>query len=376
MEVSFRGILSVIQIDSKTYFLLIIVSIGCGILMSKVLITGGAGFIGSHLVTHYLKEGYYVVLFDNLSDPSGGALKNLVKLIQKKHNNSLEVCIGDLRDARCIQEATKDVDIIIHTAAQTAMVPSIKDPRLDFEINALGSFNTFEAARLCESDPIIGYTATNKVYGRLIKEDVSLVEKKTRWDYAEGSKYYDGITEDYPLDIGGPYGISKTVGDMYAMEYARTYGMKTFVFRMSAIFGELQYTTEIHGWVGWILTRAYQHKPITIFGDGKQVRGILYVSDLINAFELAIKNIKQANGHAFNTGGDRRNSFSILELLAFLKDEFDIEPSRMNYSDWRKIDQKCFIPNCKKAFDMLGWEIKVTKEEGIRRMYDWIRSEH
>ncbi|MFX0201537.1 MAG: NAD-dependent epimerase/dehydratase family protein [Candidatus Hodarchaeota archaeon] len=343
--------------------------------MSKVLITGGAGFIGSHLVTHFLEEDFHVILFDNLYDPSKGALKNLVMLLQKKDDYSLEVCIGDLRDARRVQDAMQDVDIVIHTAAQTAMVPSLQNPRLDFEINALGSFNILEAARLCESDPIIGYTSTNKVYGRLIKEDVSLVEKKTRWDYVEGSKYYDGISEEYPLDIGGPYGISKNIGDMYTLEYARTYGLKTFVFRMSAIYGELQYAIEVHGWIGWILTRAYQNKSITIFGDGKQVRGILHVSDLINVFDLAIKNIKRAKGHAFNIGGDRRNSFSILEFLTFLKEEFGIEPSRVNYSDWRAIDQKCFIPNCKKAFDMLGWQIKVSKEEGIRRMYDWIRGE-
>ncbi|MFX0212187.1 MAG: SDR family NAD(P)-dependent oxidoreductase [Candidatus Hodarchaeota archaeon] len=343
--------------------------------MLKVLVTGGAGFIGAHLVTHFLKEDFHVVLFDNLSDPGGGAIKNLVKLIQKKDNKSLEICIGDLREVRRVQEAMKDVDIVIHTAAQTAMVPSLQDPRLDFEINALGSFNVLEAARLCESDPIVGYTATNKVYGRLLKENVSLVEKETRWDYAEGSKYYDGITEDYPLDIGGPYGISKTVGDMYTLEYARTYGMKTFAFRMSAIYGELQYTTEVHGWVGWILTQANQHNPITIFGDGKQVRGILYVSDLINAFDLAIKNIQRVKGQAFNIGGDRRNSFSIIELLAFLKEEFCLEPSSVNYTDWRKIDQKCFIPNCKKAHDMLGWQIQVPKEEGVRKMYDWMRNE-
>lgn len=344
--------------------------------MSKVLVTGGAGFIGSHLVTHFLKEDYHVVLFDNLYDPGGGALKNLIKSIQENYGKSLDVFIGDLRDAPRLHDAMKDVDIVIHTAAQTAMVPSLQNPRLDFEINALGSFNVLEAARLCGSDPIIGYTSTNKVYGRLTKEDVSLVEKETRWDYAEGSKYYDGITEDYPLDIGGPYGISKGVGDMYTLEYAKTYGLKTFVFRMAAIYGELQYTMEIHGWVGWILSRAYQNKPIRIFGDGKQVRGILHVSDLINAFGLAIKNIKQIKGHAFNMGGDRRNSSSILELLVFLKEELGIEPSKITYQDWRSVDQKCFIPNCKKAYNMLGWQIKVPKEEGISRMYDWIQNVH
>jgi CDP-paratose 2-epimerase len=160
---------------------------------------------------------------------------------------------------------------------------------------------------------------------------------------------------------------------MYFREYARTYGMKTFVFRMSAVYGELQYTTEVHGWVGWFLTRAYHHKPVTIYGDGKQVRGILHISDLVRAFELAIKNIDKIRGHAFNIGGDRKNSLSILELLELLKVEFDIAPSEVRYSNWRKIDQKCFIANCEKAYEYFGWKLEVPMKRGIRKMYNWLK---
>jgi len=160
---------------------------------------------------------------------------------------------------------------------------------------------------------------------------------------------------------------------MYFLEYARTYDMKTFVFRMSAICGELQYAIEVHGWVAWILSRAYQNKPITIFGDGKQVRGVLHVSDLVMAFELAIENIKKTSGEPFNIGGTRENSFSILELLKFMKDEFGIEPSEIKYEDWRKIDQKCYISNNQKAFDYFGWKQEISREDAVRRMYNWIK---
>jgi len=265
----------------------------------------------------------------------------------------------------------KDVNVVIHTAAQVAMASSLTDPKFDFEVNALGSFNVLEAARLAALDPVMSYTSTNKVYGTL--DDVPLVEKETRWDYSPESKYYEGITEDHPMAIGGPYGCSKAVGDLYFREYARTFGMKTFVFRMSATYGELQYTTEVHGWVGWILNRALHQESINIFGDGKQVRGVLHVSDLVRAFEVAIHNINKTKGQAFNIGGDRVNSLSIIELLQLLKMKFNIEPSKINYLDWRKIDQKCFIANCRKAYETFGWKSTVSKEQGVERMYNWIK---
>lgn len=344
--------------------------------MPRILITGGLGFVGSNLAINFLGKGYDVLLFDDLSDPTGGAPKNHSYLTEKYKDafkkGRLKLYLEDIRNLEALKKAMKDVNVVIHTAAQVAMAPSLMDPKFDFEVNALGSFNVLEAARTSASDPVMGYASTNKVYGTL--EDVPLVEKETRWDYSEKSQYYAGITEDHPMAIGGPYGCSKAVGDLYFREYSRTFGMKTFVFRMSATYGELQYATEVHGWVGWILGRAYNNKPINIFGDGKQVRGVLHVSDLVGAFEAAIKNINKTRSHAFNIGGDRENSLSILELLQLLKMRFNIEPSKIQYLDWRKIDQKCFIANCEKALKFFGWKPTVSKEEGIEKMYNWVRS--
>lgn len=344
--------------------------------MQRILITGGLGFVGSHLALNYLNKGEYeVILFDNLSDESRGALRNFYYLTrkcrEKFQEGILKIVPGDVRNFDAIKEVMKDVDVIIHTAAQVSMIPSIKNPTVDFEINCLGSFNVLEAARRSDGDPILGYTSTNKVYGTL--EKLQLVSKEKRWDYPEGSAYYNGIMEDQPLDLGGPYGCSKAVGDLYFREYHRTYGMKTFVFRMSSIYGELQYTMEVHGWIGWILSRALHQQPVTVYGDGKQVRGILYVKDLAQAFELAVENVNKTAGEAFNMGGNRENSLSILELLELLKKMFNIAPSKVEYSNWRKVDQKCFIPNCRKALEYFGWKQEVSKEEGIRRMYEWMR---
>ena len=315
------------------------------------------------------------MLVDNLSDPSGGAYKNMVTLL-RHHGEDVEkgllrIVPTDVRDFEALRQTLRDADTVLHFAAQVAMKPTLEDPITDFEINARGTLNVLEAARRSESNPVMLYTSTNKVYGRL--DRVPLVEKELRWDYSEDSPYYEGITEDYPLDIGGPYGISKCAGDMYFREYAKTYGMKTIVFRMSAVYGENQYTTEVHGWVGWVISRALLKKPLTIFGDGKQVRGVLHVQDLIEAFELAQKNINRVRGEAFNIGGNRRNSLSILELLKLLKERYGVAPSEVRYANWRKVDQKCFIANCRKALEYFGWRQKISKEEGIDRMIAWVR---
>lgn len=342
-------------------------------MIKKILVTGGAGFIGSNLTEHYLSKGCQVTVFDNLSRPGGGAKKNIEYLMNKyKSDPNFEFVQHDVKNLSQLKEAMKDVDAVFHVAAQTAMTTSIEDPVDDFETNAKGTFNVLEAARSSDSDPVIIYTSTNKVYGDLTRKMVKLVEKAKRWDFAEEG-YLEGVDEGYPLDFEGPYGCSKGTGDAYCLDYARTFGLRAVVFRMSGIYGMGQHPTEDQAWVGWFIRRAMEKKPITIYGDGKQVRDILFVTDLLDAFDKAVENIERTKGQAYNIGGGRNNSISILELLEFLEKDLRIEPSAVSFGPWRLADQKVYISNTLKAKREFGWEPRVSKEEGIRRLYKWIK---
>lgn len=344
----------------------------------KILITGGTGFVGSNLAIHYMRKGDEVYLLDNLSEQgSRQNLNYLNELFNGKFNDNDHLIVTDISNIKELKRRVRGFDVILHTAAQTAMAPSLADPEKDFIINALGTFNLLEAVRQNQENPAMLYTSTNKVYGRLEKEGLDkLVEKETRWDYPITSRFFNGVTEEFPYDIGGPYGISKSVGDKYFLEYARTFGLNTVVFRMSAICGELQYATEPHGWIGWILEQAYKRKPINIYGDGKQVRGVLHVQDLVRAMDMAITQIERTKGEAFNIGGTRENSLSVLELLALLKDKFGIGPSEINFKPWRPVDQKCYISNNEKAFKYFGWRQEISKEDAIARMLNWIKNRY
>jgi len=342
-------------------------------MIKKVLITGGAGFIGSNLAEHWLSKGSWVTVFDNLSRPGGGAKKNIEYLLSKYQGNpNFEFVQGDVRDLAQLRKVMNDVDVVFHVAAQTAMTTSIEDPVEDFETNARGTFNVLEAARESDSNPVIIYTSTNKVYGDLTRKPVKLVEKEKRWDFAD-EEYFEGVDEDYPLDFEGPYGCSKGIGDAYCLDYARTFGLKTVVFRMSGIYGMGQHPTEDQGWVAWFIRRAMEKKPITIYGDGKQVRDILFITDLLEAFDKAVENIEHTRGQAYNIGGGRENSISILELLEFLEKDLGIKPSEVNFGPWRLADQKVYISNTRKAKREFGWEPKVSREEGIKRLYEWMK---
>ena len=262
----------------------------------KILITGGAGFIGSNIADRFLKKGDEIFIFDNLS--RRGTQWNL-KWLQHSYR-TVKFIKGDIRKYNDILNVLKKTkfDIVFHFAAQVAVTTSVINPREDFDINALGTFNLLEAVRETKQDPIILYSSTNKVYGGMT--DIKIVEKKGRYAYASLPK---GIGEERLLDFHSPYGCSKGTADQYMIDYGRIYNMRTVVFRQSCIYGYRQFGIEDQGWVAWFTIAAMLDKPLTIYGDGKQVRDVLFIEDLADAYEAAINNIHKVKGQAFNIGG-------------------------------------------------------------------------
>ncbi|MHA1838406.1 MAG: GDP-mannose 4,6-dehydratase [Candidatus Ranarchaeia archaeon] len=339
----------------------------------KVLVTGGAGFIGSHVAEFHAKRGNDVIVFDNLSRTQllGKGYKNANYNWNclKKYGN-IKLVKADLTDLEKLKETCKDVDAIIHAAAQTAVTTSLIDPRTDFMINALGTFNILEAARKYCNDPAIIFCSTNKVYGSNINE-VNVLEKETKYLFED--RFKNGISETFSTDLceHTPYGCSKLAGDLYTQDYAKIYGLKTAVFRMSCIYGTRQFGVEDQGWVAWFTIATITGKPITIYGDGKQVRDVLYISDLIQAFDVFLQRKNQLMGEVFNMGGGPENTLSLLELLNLLE-QLTGKRSKINFSKWRPSDQKVFISNTTKAKEKLGWAPKINPKEGIKMLVNWV----
>src|ERR1035437_1235235 len=258
----------------------------------KALVIGGAGFIGANTADRLLKKGNEVWVFDNLS--RRGTEWNLKWL---KQNKKLKFVKGDTRnygELKKLFRANRDFDAVFHLAAQVAVTTSVTNPREDFEINAFGSFNVLEAIRETKSNPAILYSSTNKVYGGMT--DIKIVEKKGRYAYKDLPK---GISEDRILDFHSPYGCSKGTADQYMIDYSRIYGLRTVVFRQSCIYGYRQFGIEDQGWVAWFTIATMLNKPLSIYGDGKQVRDVLFIEDLIDGYEAAIRNIDKIKGQAF-----------------------------------------------------------------------------
>lgn len=329
------------------------------------LVTGGAGFIGSNYVHRLLERGEKVTIYDNLS--RGGAPRNLEWLKREFGERAFDIIVGDVREADKIITAAKTADVITHLAGQVAVTTSVTNPRDDFESNALGTFNVMEAARLSGRSPIVLYASTNKVYGGM--EDVELAEEPTRWRYKD---LLNGCPETQPLDFHSPYGCSKGTGDQYVRDYSRIYDLPTVVFRQSCIYGPRQFGIEDQGWVAWFIIAAVMGRPMTIYGDGKQVRDILHVYDLIRAYDLAVEKIDVARGRVYNLGGGPANVMSIwaefkprLESMLGKK----LDPAR---GDWRPGDQRVFYADISKARHELGWEPKIGVEEGVRMLFDWV----
>ncbi len=329
------------------------------------LVTGGAGFIGSNFVHRLLERGENVTVFDNLS--RAGAPKNLSWLEKDFGKHSFRLVVGDIRDANLLAESGRDMDVIAHLAGQVAVTTSVTDPREDFECNALGTFNALEAARLSRRNPIFLYASTNKVYGGM--EDVRVLEDATRWRYAG---LPNGCSEAQPLDFHSPYGCSKGTGDQYVRDYARIYGLRSVVFRQSCIYGPRQFGVEDQGWVAWMIIAAVTGRQITIYGDGKQVRDILHVSDLLNAYDLAIQKIDTAGGQIYNMGGGPRNVLAVWSEFGPLLERLLGRQIPVQHADWRPGDQRVFYADYRKASQELGWEPKIDLEEGIESLFKWV----
>ena len=330
----------------------------------KILITGGAGFIGSNAADRFLAKGHQVTIYDNLS--RAGTEANLAWL-RRRDRRALRFVRGDVRNGGLLEKTVRGTDAVLHLASQTAVTTSVEQPREDFEINALGTFNVLEAVRKGSPEAAVLYASSNKVYGGM--EDVRIVEGYSRYEFAG---FPHGIPENYPLDFHSPYGCSKGAGDQYTIDYARIYGLRTLVFRQSCIYGQRQFGVEDQGWVAHFVIAACFGRPITIFGDGKQVRDLLHVSDLIDAYELGLDNIDRLKGKAINAGGGPENTITIWTEFGPLLESLAGRPVPVSYAEWRPGDQRVFVSDIRKAGAELGWQPRIRPEEGIRDLFEWV----
>ena len=328
----------------------------------KVLITGGAGFVGSNLANAFFQRGDNVTVLDNLS--RRGTEKNLQWL--KSQDADFHFIKGDIRDFDTVSKAVVGMDVVYHLAAQVAVTTSVTDPRNDFEINLLGSFNVLEAIRKCTTPPMILFSSTNKVYGKM--SHVPVLERNGRWEYELLSS---GNSEKSPLDFYSPYGCSKGGADQYIRDYCRIYGIPSTVFRMSCIYGPRQMGCEDQGWVAFFLIQAALKKPVTIFGDGKQIRDVLYVSDLVNAFISAYEKRDITTGKIYNIGGGPTRTLSLLELINFIQKELHADLP-FNLDDWRPGDQKVYVSDISKAKSEFGWFPEIDPSTGLKLLHSWI----
>lgn len=329
----------------------------------NVLITGGAGFIGINVAEKLLKSGSKVAILDNLS--RRGSESNLQWL--KKVGN-YDFYNADITNFNEISKIIKKnhYDGIIHLAAQVAVTTSVVNPRLDFNTNALGTFNLLEAIRLFNPDTTLLYSSTNKVYGDLKKLRIDELDKRYH--------LYDlphGISESQALDFYSPYGCSKGAADQYVLDYCKIYGIKTAVFRQSCIYGPRQFGIEDQGWVAWFIMAHLFNKGIKIYGNGKQVRDVLYVKDLVDLYLEAMEKIDSIKGCAFNIGGGQNNSLSILEFMEWLGD-ISNRIVKYDFESWRPGDQLLFISDNQLITKKIGWKPTINYHQGLRSLFDWI----
>ncbi len=331
----------------------------------KVLVTGGCGFIGTNVCLFHLKRKDEVVCIDNLYRK--GVEFNL-KLL--KNFSNFEFYKIDIRDKKKIENVFKQYkfDIIYHLAAQVAVTLSVENPVEDFEINVLGTLNLLEATRKYQPESFFIFSSTNKVYGGM--ENLKIKEKNEKYYLVD---YPNGIDENFNLDFHSPYGCSKGAAEQYVRDYARIYNLKTVVFRQSCIYGPYQFGMVDQGWIAYFCIQALLDKEITIYGDGKQVRDVLYIDDLIKAYWLAYKNNKKVKGEIFNIGGGKNNTVGILEFIKYLEKKLD---KKINYrfAPWRPGDQKYFVSDNKKLRKILNWYPRIDLNSGFEKLLSWLKT--
>lgn len=324
--------------------------------------------MGTNFANYYLNKGFKVVIFDNLSRK--GCLENINWLKESANACNLEVLVGDVRLLpTTLAWQVESADAIFHFAAQVAVTTSVTDPQYDFEVNAQGTFNILELIRQSKGkQPTLFFSSTNKVYGGM--EDVEIIEQENRYAYKD---FPAGMGEDRSLDFHSPYGCSKGCADQYIRDYARIYNLKTVVFRQSCIYGYRQFGIEDQGWVAWFTIAAMLGKPIMIYGDGKQVRDILFIEDLIRAYDMAWQKGDAVYGKVYNIGGGPANTISLRDLLGFLQSEVNPDLP-LSYSDWRPGDQLVYVSNITKSYQDFGWQPKVSWRKGVEKLLSWVSS--
>ena len=330
----------------------------------RILITGGAGFVGTNLAKRLAGEGAQVRVLDTLA--RSGSEQNIAWL-GARFPNEIEFLRGDIRNVEAVRSALDGIDHVYHLAAQVAVTTSLADPRADFDVNAGGTLNLLEAVRECVNPPSLLYASTNKVYGGM--ETIAVVEDTSKYRYRD---LPDGIPEDQLLDFHSPYGCSKGAGDQYVRDYARIYGLRTVVMRQSCIYGTRQFGVEDQGWVAHFCISARLGRPITIYGDGKQARDVLWIDDLVAAYRAATERIEVAAGNIYNVGGGPANTVSIwcdfeprLERLAG-------HPIAAVHGPWRPGDQPVYVSDVRKAERDLGWRPRTSFDEGLDRLWKWV----
>jgi len=333
------------------------------------LVTGGAGFVATNVADRLLRSGRRVRIFDNLS--RAGVERN-VRWLRAQHGSRVELQYGDIRDGAAVATAVRGVDRVFHFAAQVAVTTSLIDPFADFDINARGTLNLLEALRAAGGQASLLFTSTNKVYGDL--HDVQLRTDGRRYMPADRDVAESGIGEERPLDFHSPYGCSKGAAEQYVLDYARTFGLPATVFRMSCIYGPHQFGTEDQGWVAHFAIQALRGRRLTLYGDGRQVRDILYVEDLAEAMLLAHQHIDRTAGQAFNIGGGPANTVSLLELIDLLG-ELTGSRAAYGFEPWRTADQRYYVSDIRRFSALTGWAPRTGVHDGVGRLVAWLRDQ-